>query len=206
MAGESLVNDLEGDSGIDTEVATFILDRFISDFQMRGLTSNTYVKKYNLTADGVIDLPTDTISAELTSYHTNNDGDTIRGLSREDKDGNIRLHNLTDHKNTWDKSKDYYVTIVYSMTWTEIETSIQRAIMAAAARQYQLVMQGDADMDSYLGNMETIYTAKGKAADIDDKNKSVFASLGFKARQILNRSNATNDPTRFRYWRSKQDG
>ena len=206
MAGESLVNDLDTDSGLDTEVATFLLDRNILDFQMRGLASNTYVKKYNLTDGGVIDLPSDTLSAELVSVHTNNDGWKIKANARQDKDGNIRLYNLTDNNNLWDKTTDYYIELVYKLSWTEMDTPIQRSIMANTARQYQLVMQGDADVDAYLAQAESLYMVKGKSADIDDKNLSVFDSLPMKAREVFNRRSSNNDTTRFRYWRPKQNG
>jgi hypothetical protein len=201
MAGESLVSDLDGDSGIDTEVALFILDRAIMDFQLRGLVSNTYVKKYELTEDGVIDLPSDTLNAELVSIIINDDSRRIRATSRKDSDGNIRLHNHTDNINTWDKNKEYQVAIVYSLVWDEIETTMQRSILATAARQYQLVMQGDADVDAYLGQIEAVYTFKGRSADIDDKNYSVFSSLSNTARQVFTRYSSTNDPSRFRFWR-----
>ena len=201
MAGESLVSDLDGDSGVDTEVATFILDRAIMDFQLRGLVSNTYVKKYELTEDGVIDLPSDTMNAELVSIHINDDSRRIRATSRRDGDGNIRLHNHTDNINTWDKDKEYEVAIVYSLLWDEIEVTAQRAILAASARQYQLVMQGDADIDKYLGEIEATYRVKGRSADIDDKNYSVFSSLSPTARAIHSRG-VTNDPSRFRFWRT----
>ena len=67
-------------------------------------------------------------------------------------------------------------------------------------------MQGDADVDSYLAQAESLYMVKGRAADIDDKNLSVFDSLPVKAREVFNRRSSNNDTTRFRYWRSKQDG
>jgi len=202
MAGESLVNDLEGESGLDTEVSLFILERNITDFQLRGMASNTYVKKYNLSTDGIIDLPTDTLSAELVSYHTNDDGERIKANARQDSEGNIRLHNLTDHINSWDASKDYYVEVIYALVWEEMDTPIQRSIMAAAARQYQLVMQGDGDVDNYLGQIESLYMAKGKSADIDDKNYSIFSSATSRAREIFQRRSVHGDPSRFRFWRT----
>lgn len=206
MAGESLVNNLDDDSGLDTEVALFLLDRNTLDFQMRGLASNTYLKKHNLDDDGVIDLPPDTMSAELVSKHVNNEGWEIKAKAREDSEGNIRLYNLTDKTTLWDKSKDYYVEIIYKLTWEEMDTPIQRSVMANTARQYQLVMQGDADLDAYLAQAESLFLVKGKSADLDDKNKSIFSSLPKRARDVFDRSLAGNDSTRFRYWRTRSDG
>ena len=73
MAGESLVSDLEENSGLDTETSQFCLDQFIRDFQMRGLANNQYIKKTTLTTKGQVTLPTspyDTLSAELVSDHS----------------------------------------------------------------------------------------------------------------------------------------
>ena len=57
MAGESLVSDLDENSGLDTETAEFVLNQYIRDFQMRGLANNKFIKKYTLTEKGQVTLP-----------------------------------------------------------------------------------------------------------------------------------------------------
>ena len=200
MAGESLVNDLDDESGLDTEVSLFILERFITTFQLRGLANNKFVKTYRLTDDGYLTLPTDTLSAELISYHTNSDGYRITAVARQSSSGDIVLHNVTDNDNQWSKDKDYEVELIYSLEWEELDNPVKSAVLAAAARQYQLVMQGDADIDQYLGQVESIYAVRSKAADIDDRNIAVFTSLSPAGKRVLARGKY-NDPSRFRFWR-----
>lgn len=201
MAGESLVNDLDGNSGLDTDIALLVLDRFIQDFQLRGMANNSYVREYDLSADGNIELQTNTLSAELISYHVNTDGDTIFATAKP-TGGKILLYNNTDQNGDWDANKKYRVEIVFSITWEDMDTPIQRAVMAAAARQYQIVMQGDADVDSYLSSLETMYLIKAKGSDVDDKRYSIWRSVTGRALNNLNRTGyGTNDPSKFRFWR-----
>ena len=199
MAGESLVSDLESDSGIDTATASFVLDRYIDDHQIRGLMNNKYQKKYTLTAEGNIVLPSDTISAELISFHSNDDGYTIYGTMRTSGSNRV-LYNITDQKTNWDASIDYWIEIIHELLWEDIDTPVQRGILASAARQYQLVMQGDGATDQYLGGLETLYLAKSRAADIDDAKRSVFMAGTPKLKDAILRRDPTNDPDRFRYW------
>ena len=44
MAGESMVSDLENQSGLDTEVCEDVLQRVVVDFQSRGLANNKYIR------------------------------------------------------------------------------------------------------------------------------------------------------------------
>ena len=200
MSGESLVNDLDLESGLDTEVSLFILERFITDFQLRGLANNKYVKTFRLDAEGYVTLPIDTLSAELISYHSNSDGYRIKAVARQSSSGDIILHNVTDNDNQWSANKDYDVELVYSLEWEELDNPVKRAVLAASTRQYQLVMQGDADIDQYLGQVESIYAIKSKASDIDDRNSSAFSSLTPAGKKALIREHY-NDPSRFRFWR-----
>ena len=200
MAGESLVSDLENNSGLDTEVAEFILDQFVKDFQIRGLANNTFVRKETLTSKGVILLPANTISAELTSGHTNDDGWKIVGLAKGHPDK--KLFNVTDQTYDWDTGEDYYIEIVHTIQWDDMDTTVQRGILSSAARQYQLVTQGDGDTDIYLQGLEALHVTNTKASILDDKNRNIFASGSPKLRSLLSRRLGTNDPTRFRYWRT----
>ena len=43
MAGESLVSDLDDNSGLDTETALFCLEQFTKDFQLRGIANNQQI-------------------------------------------------------------------------------------------------------------------------------------------------------------------
>ena len=203
MAGESLVSDLENNSGLDTEVAEFILDQFVQDFQIRGIANNTYCKKETLSEKGRINLPANTISAELTSYHTNNDGWKLVGLAKGDPDK--FLFNVTDQTYEWDSGEEYYIEIIHTIQWVDMDTPVQRGILSAAARQYQMVTQGDGDTDIYRQGRESLHITTAKAAILDDKKKNVFDSGTSKLQRIFNRRLGTNDPARFRFWRTIGD-
>jgi len=199
-AGESLVADLENNSGVDTELAEFILDQTSQDYQLRGLANNRFVKKFRLTTAGEIVLPEDTMAAELTSNHTDTDGNVIIGIDRQ-----LRLFNITDNTLDWKKDTDYHVEIIFNLPWLDLSTPSQRAILATAQRQYQLIVQGDDISDRYLGEVEALHRARGRASDINDRRRTVFSSGSNIMQQALNRvSGVNNDPSRFRYWRGKR--
>ena len=200
MAGESMVSDLENNSGLDTETAEFCLDQFIRDYQMRGMANNRYIKKYNLTSDGKITLDSTTLSAELVSHHTNDESYNIIGIAKGDTDK--YLWNVTDQTDQWDANTDFRVELIIQIEWENMDTPVQRAILASAARQYQLVTQGDGDADQYLDALEGLYMAKGKAADIDDKRRNILLSGSMTMRHALNRHGPIHDATVLRYWRT----
>jgi hypothetical protein len=204
MAGESMVSDLEENSGLDTETAEFVLEQFIRDFQMRGLANNRYIQKYELTAAGQIALPSNTISAELISFHSNSDGYRLIGIAK----GNVDkiLWNATDQTDSWDATTEFKVELIVTFIWNDMDTPVQRGILSSAARQYQLITQGDGDADYYLEGMEALYVSKGKAADLDDRRRSIWTSGSPKLREALNRGSTSNDPNRFRWWNARVGG
>jgi hypothetical protein len=204
MAGESMVSDLDNLGGVDTEVCETILDRLILDFQTRGLANNKYNLKYTLDADGEISLGGNIISAELISSHSNDDGFQIIGVGRyeDSSQGITKLWNVTDQTLTWKSDRDYWVEIIKKIDWEAMDTPVQRAVLSSAARQYQIIMQGDVEADKYLQELEIMYTVKGKSADTDDKRRTIFGSGTPKLRDIHNRASSYNDPSRFRFWRT----
>ena len=206
MAGESLVSDINENSGLDTETALFCLDQFIRDFQMRGIANNRYIKKVVQAAKGTIELPTspyDTLSAELISNHTTDDGYNIIGIAKGTTDK--YLWNVTDQSDQW-KAATYHIEIIQKVHWEDMDTPVQRAILSSAARQYQMVTQGDADADNYLAGIEGVYMSRGKAADLDDRRRTVFTSSSSKLREARDRSGIYNDATLLRYWRTTNPG
>jgi len=204
MAGESLVSDLELDSGLDSETSRFVLDQFTRDFQMRGLANNQYIKKYTLEAEGKINLPSstyETLSAELISPHTNDDNFRIVGVAKGEA-GSRHMWNVTDQTDQWKKNTEYVIEITQAINWEDMDTPVQRAILSAASRQYQMITQGDGDTDIYLEGLEALYTAKGMGADFDDKRRTVFDSSSARLRQALSRRAVHNDATVLRRWRT----
>lgn len=202
MAGESTVANLSTDSGVDTETAQTLLNQYTEDYLMRGTVGNRVIYKTTLTTAGTIALGTDVMSAELVSYHTNSEGYTIKANIRGQTEGGTPyLYNITDSTSTWSAGTEYCMELIKDLAWIDIDTPYQRAIMAAAARQYQMIMQGDADADAYLSQAEAFYSAKAKGANVDDRRRHVFDQVSRRAYESVSRQDVYNDPTRFRYWK-----
>lgn len=205
-SGENLVADLENDSGIDTGIALTILDQSSLDFQMRGMANNKNIRKFNPNNNGYIFLPQSDgdedglIAAELVSRHYNSDNWLIQSRILNTTSP-PKLYNVTDDTDIW-QSGDYYIEITMKLPWENLDTAVQRSIMAMAARQYQIITQGDDAADGYLGYNEAVYMAKGRAADINDKKKSIFNSAALREGASY-RSRYFSDPTRFRYWQAR---
>jgi hypothetical protein len=203
MAGESTVSDLTLDGDLDTEVALLLLKQFKTDYLMRGTVGNRKITKHKLATDGRINLDQDVLAAELISYHTNDNHLLIHANIRGYDDASSPyLWNITDSTDTWKAGTEFVVETIESLAWIDLDTTYQRAIMSAAARQYQLVMQGDADADAYLGQMELYFKTVAKGANADDKRRHVFSQVSLRARRAVDRSTGLNDPSRFRYWRT----
>ena len=208
-SGENLVADLEGESGIDTGIAETILEQTSMDFQLRGLASNKFVKKYELTTDGYILMPTPDndeegiLAAELISLHFAADGERMIKARILKTTSPNRLWNITDDTDIWKVSGGpYYIEFIMKLPWDNIDTASQRAILATAMRHYQSITQGDEATDAFLGYQEQLHTIKGRASDMNDKKKNIFSSSSI-LRDAALRSRYFSDPNRFRYWRTR---
>jgi len=205
--GENLVSDLENSSGVDTGIAEHILEQCSLDFQMRGMANNKVIRKMNVDLNYKLVLPTadsdelGIIAAELVSFHINEDNTQIR--VRVLNESPNRLWNITDDTDIFESSVDYYVEFIMKLPWDNLDTAVQRAILSSAMREYQALTQGDPATDSYLAFQQQIFNAKGKAADINDKKKNIFSSGDPSLQSAVNRNAYTNDPSRFRFWRTR---
>jgi|LakMenE01Jun11ns_1017448.scaffolds.fasta_scaffold9939998_3 hypothetical protein len=208
-SGENLVADLEGESGIDTGIAETILEQTSLDYQLRGLASNKFVKKYELTANGYIAFQTPDadeegiLAAELISHHMNADDTQLIKARMLSTTTPARLWNITDDTDVWVASKGpYYVEFTMKLPWANLETTAQRAVLATAMRHYQSITQGDEATDAFLGYQEQLHSIKSKASDVNDKKKNIFSSASI-LRDAALRSRYFSDPNRFRYWRTR---
>ena len=206
-SGENLVADLEGESGIDTGIADTLLEQASIDHQLRGLANNKYIRKFALSADGYITLPTPDsdesgiLAAELISQHVNSDNWLIKARVLNNASP-ARMWNITDDTDIWEASKGpYYIELTMKLPWENLETSVQRAIMATAMRHYQSITQGDEATDAFLGYQEQLFNLKSRASDINDKKKNIFSSSNM-IRDVAMRTRYFSDPNRFRYWRT----
>lgn len=206
-SGENLVADLEGESGIDTGIADTLLEQASIDHQLRGLANNKYIRKFELIADGYIALPTPDsdesgiLAAELISQHVNSDNWLIKARVLNNASP-ARMWNITDDTDIWEASKGpYYIELTMKLPWENLETSVQRAIMATAMRHYQSITQGDEATDAFLGYQEQLFNLKSRASDINDKKKNIFNNNNM-IRDVAMRTRYFSDPNRFRYWRT----
>lgn len=207
-SGENLVADLGDASGIDTGIAETILDQMSLDFQMRGMANNKIVRIMQPDSSGHLLLSAGAdadeegiISAELVSTHITKDGWMIR-VRISNNVSPPRLWNITEDTDVFPSNQDYYIEMITKLPWENLDTPVQRAILASAIRQYQIITQGDEGSDAFLGYQEQLFNAKGRAADINDKKRNIFNTNSFM-RSVAYRTRYLNDPNRFRYWNTR---
>lgn len=204
-AGEAIVSDLNSQSGLDTTMAEFLLDEYTADYQLRGLANNQYWT--TLSVDPVtkrINLPQSTISLNFGTFLTNDDGYTIR-VSVKNENNNVFLWNVTDQTDLWGdyENDEIKAELIVEVPFEDMDTPMQRAVTASAARRYQMLTQGDGEMDAYLAQDEAIYGSLGKSRDIISRGRTVYDSTSPTSRRAILRSNSTAINPNFRYWRGR---
>tara|TARA_Y100001938_G_scaffold150605_2_gene242381 strand:+ start:1860 stop:2513 length:654 start_codon:yes stop_codon:yes gene_type:complete len=201
FSGETPVSDLSGNSGVDTSIAESILNQKTTDAQARGLADNITIRDYTIASDGRIELPSDILSANMISLvsATHKDVTYARVVTRGWESGTPYFYNLTDSTDVF-KADTYTAEIILSVAWDDLITSVQKDIMMQAARQYQMLTQGDAAVDNYLAQLELYYGAKSKGADTRKKAYNIL-NLNTAAHKASDRQ-IRQDPDRFRYWKT----
>lgn len=203
-AGESPVSDLQGSSGVDTSIAETILDQKTLDAQARGLANNITIR--TLTADGTgrVFLPSDVISATmLDKVETTRDDMTYaRITTRGWESGAPYFYNLTDGTNILKPNESYDVEVILFVDWVDMDTPIQKDITMQAARQYQMLSQGDGAVDNYLAQLELFYGAKARGADVRSKNYNTMFMQNNVFNATQNRR-ARMDSRQLRFWNAR---
>ena len=206
-AGEAIVSDLENQSGVDTSIAEYLLDSYCQDFQMRGLANNEYLATLAIDQQtGKIALPSTIISLDFRTALYTEDNIAVRVSIKKEGDSYF-LWNVTEQTSNWsnysDAGTDIQAVLIVEIPWEDIDTPGQRGIVASAARRYQMLTQGDGDMDAYLQQDEMMYNFKGKARDAESKARSIWDASDYqKTRAVLRPS--SNTPN-FRAWRARMD-
>tara|TARA_R110001592_G_scaffold168283_2_gene404249 strand:+ start:7394 stop:8056 length:663 start_codon:yes stop_codon:yes gene_type:complete len=202
-AGEAIVSDLENQTGIDTSIAEYLLNQYTDDFQFRGLANNRYTK--TLTIDPVtfkVALPMTIISLDFNTALYNEDSQLVRVSVRKEGSAFV-LWNVTDQTTNFSAyTEELSATLIVSVEWEDIDTPGQRAIVASAARRYQMLTQGDASMDQYLAQDEMIYNMKGKSRDIESKRRTIWDSASPQTKRAVFRQSGSTAPD-FRRWRGR---
>jgi len=232
-SGEQIVTSLTDVQNTDVNLAEFILDQTTLETQMRGMHVNrrpvqVQASRTGPTGHAMKPISSDTkgrinlspfkekfetgslISAELASTVIEN---TLNvrvsaaprrfGIESNGTDYNV-LFDVTRNTDEWDLNVDYTIVLVEYVAFDDLETSAQKSIATAASRQYQMFVQGDKDVDRLLAERAAMMSAKGRAADINDKSRNIFASGDSAIRRAVRRNaNSVYDPGRFRFWRAR---
>lgn len=176
-SGEHLVNDLDTEAGVDTSVAEFILKQTIKAAVMKGIANNRYIAEYDIDINGNILLPSNACYAQVVEPLF--DPTTGEVIQTTIKSNPPRLFNITKQTDVFTDTLKIEVIITLgneaaNYGWDDIDSGLQRGIMESAAREYQMVTQGDLDVDKRLAQREMYHTSRGRASDIFKKNRSIF--------------------------------
>tara|TARA_R110001632_G_scaffold231556_1_gene370355 strand:+ start:1404 stop:2096 length:693 start_codon:yes stop_codon:yes gene_type:complete len=185
QSGEALVSDLDEQSGVDTSIASYILDQKITEFAMRGIAQNMATRKFKADGDGKIYLPVDLLSSRILDI-IGMDGSpvndvvenvghnvVVRGISGTSAP---YLYDLSTGTDWFDEAVIVTIQIVFDIEFEDMDTSIQKAVIYQAARTYQMLSQGDPAADQYLSQMEAYYEGKAKGWDNTAKDRNVLNS------------------------------
>lgn len=205
-SGEHLISDLTADAGVDTSVAQFILNQTIKAMVMRGIANNRYVTTIAPDVNGKINLPSNACYAQVVEpLFDPTTGEVIQTTLKSTNSGPV-LFNITKQTDVFDKELDIEVIVTLGNAasyygWDDIDSALQRGIMESAAREYQIITQGDLDIDKRLAVREQYHIARGRAADIFKKNRSILLGDNGTRAAVDRRGILSNDPyfTRTRF-------
>ena len=204
-SGESIVSDLAGASGVDTSIAEFILDTKTMDYSERGLANNQRMERISPDPTGRIKTRVDSLSVEMVTMVPAKT-EPLQGQASRIVSRGGYLYNLTDDTDIFDTTENYDLIYVLSIEWDDMETPIQKAIVMQAAREYQMLSQGDPGSDAYIANQEAKYTSKAKGYDIRAKGYSILANGDNAVKKILGGRNMYYDPNSHRYYGGPTEG
>lgn len=213
-SGEHLVSSLNNDAGVDTSVADFILKQTIKSYVMRGIANNRYVTEISLstvTIDGTptsncIPLPSNACYAQVVEpLFDSTTGEVIQTTIKSTDNGPV-LFNITKQTVQFEKTLKVEVIVTLGTEankygWDDIDSALQRGIMETAAREYQMITQGDLDLDKRMALKEQYHLARGRAGDIFKKNRSLLLGDAGTRAAVDRRGILSNDPyfTRTRF-------
>jgi len=193
-AGQRVLSDLEGS---DTELASFILDRTTRDYQVRGLVNNTLVVEVQPDEDGHILLRGDALEVRLLSIHYSQ---TLNARIAAVSNSNTqRLFNQTDMTDEW-PADTYCLEYILKVEWENMSTSVQIAMITAASRHYQMLIQGDQATDLFLASLEMESMLRAGQQDAQQHQRTIFTSVLPSMQAVLSRTIRGTTPGAIRRW------
>jgi hypothetical protein len=206
-SGEHIVSDLTTDAGVDTSVAQFILKQTIKTAIVRGVANNRFVDTYELENNGTILLPDTACYAQVVEPLF--DSTTGEVIQTTIKSNPTRLFNITKQTDIFEKELKIEVIVTLGLEsdnppygWNDLDSALQRSIMESAAREYQMITQGDLDVDKRMAVREQYHVARGRASDIFKKHRNIFWGGDYGTQAAVDRRGIlSNDPyfTRTRF-------
>ncbi len=198
-SGESIVSDLEGQSGVDTSIAEFLLDSKTADYQERGLASNQRIEQTTPSANGTIKVRQDASSVVVLDPPKAVTEPMVGELCRIVTRGGY-LYNITDDTNLFDTTKTFDLHYTLVINWVDMDTPVQKAIVMQASREYQMMSQGDGQTDQYLQQLEAQYVTKAKGSDANAKGYSILANGTGPVQKMLYGRHMYYNPNEQRYY------
>tara|TARA_B110000211_G_scaffold225139_1_gene276968 strand:+ start:6225 stop:6881 length:657 start_codon:yes stop_codon:yes gene_type:complete len=198
-SGESIVSDLEGQSGVDTSIAEFLLDSKTADYQERGLASNQRVEQVYPAANGTIKVRTDASSVTCLTPPVAVTEPLAGQLCRIVTRGGY-LYNLTDDTNLFIVTEIFDLHYTLVIKWVDMDTPVQKAIVMQASREYQMMSQGDGQTDQYLQQLEAQYVTKAKGSDTNAKGYSIIRNGTGPVQRMMYGRHMFYNPNEARYY------
>lgn len=208
-SGEHLIVDLDQDAGVDTSVAQFILKQTIKAAMMRGVANNRFINTYTPEVNGTILLPSTACYAQVIEpLFDPTTGEVIQTTIKSNPTRLFNITKQTDIFSTYTSGLKIEVVILLGIEgddppygWNDIDSALQRGIMESAAREYQMITQGDLDVDKRMAMRESYHYSRGRAADMQKKSRSIFLGDAGTRAAVDRRGILSNDPyfTRMRF-------
>ena len=164
-AGRSPVSTLGGTSASAPILAEKELDDACRRIQAQGLSYNTTVKVYSPDADGVISLPSNTLSAD-GAYTNATDKVTVRGGTSP------YLYDMEDDTDEFDE--DIYLRVVRLLDFTDMPDADQEWATDVAAQIFQMTNVGDQVQDAMLGQIAATSRAKARQEEARRRDSNIL--------------------------------
>lgn len=166
-SGKSPVSTLGGTDTSASLLAEQALDDATRSIQAPGLSYNTTTKEYEPDANGVISLPSDTLSAD-GGYIDHETHVTVRGGTSP------YLYDMVDDTNVFDDS--VWLRVVRLLDFTDMPDSDQEWAVHLASFTFYGANVGDPQREAVLAQFAEQARAKARAEEIRRRDANILDS------------------------------